>query len=255
MVFSLVASAGVTLPPGTYWLDWSIDGNSSYSGPWVPPVTVLQQRSTGNALQWTIGPWSPIIDNLSLTSQGMPFVIKGPVADLPWLVEDQNVGTLPAGNCADVAVTFNSTGITLGSHLGNLWADSNDPTEFNVTIPVTLTVGYPEIATTPSSIDVTLHLGESRTSHLIINNLGTINLDWELFAGVPWLSVDPLFGTTLPGGLRDVPVVFETDGLAPGEYHATITITSNDPDEAIFSVPVTLRLVKHHIYLPISLKR
>jgi hypothetical protein len=165
------------------------------------------------------------------------------------------VGTLLAGNCADVAVTFNSTGVTLGSHLGNLWADSNDPTEFHVTIPVTLTVGYPEIAAMPLSIDVTLHLGESRTSHLTINNQGTINLDWELFVGVPWLSVDPLFGTTLPGGLRDIPVVFETDGLAPGEYHATILITSNDPDEAILSVPVTLRLVKHHIYIPISLKR
>ena len=36
---------GVTLPPGHYWIDWQVDGDINYTGPWQPPVTIDGQLS------------------------------------------------------------------------------------------------------------------------------------------------------------------------------------------------------------------
>ncbi len=81
-IFADVASAGVVLPPGTYWIDWMTDGNLT-SGPWAPPITILGQTTTGNALQFTTssGTWGPANDTGTLTQQGMPFVIDGDILD------------------------------------------------------------------------------------------------------------------------------------------------------------------------------
>lgn len=67
-----VVSAGVTLGPGTYWIDWQTDGTLG-SGPWVPPVTITGQTTTGNAMQSVGGTWNSITDGGTDTPQGLPF--------------------------------------------------------------------------------------------------------------------------------------------------------------------------------------
>lgn len=78
-IFADVASAGVTLPPGTYWIDWSTAGSASYDGPWVPPITILGQATTGNGMQHT-GVWHSLIDTGANAQQGLPFIISGAFA-------------------------------------------------------------------------------------------------------------------------------------------------------------------------------
>lgn len=75
-IFANVASAGITLPAGVYWLDWKTDGSLA-SGPWAPPVTILGQTTTGNALIWVANSWLPALDPGTSTPQGMPFIIEG----------------------------------------------------------------------------------------------------------------------------------------------------------------------------------
>ena len=48
-------------------------------------------------------------------------------------------------------------------------------------------------------------------------------------ADVPWLSTDPISGTTAAGQATDVDVTFDSTGLAAGTYNANLCITSNDP--------------------------
>ncbi|WP_337873514.1 choice-of-anchor J domain-containing protein, partial [Ignavibacterium sp.] len=68
---------GLTLSAGEYWVMVSASGTLS-SGPWMPPVSVLGQPSTGNALQFIGGSgWQQLIDNGIFTNQGIPFKIFG----------------------------------------------------------------------------------------------------------------------------------------------------------------------------------
>jgi hypothetical protein len=76
-IFADVAGADVILTPGTYWIDWTTDGSLA-SGPWAPPVTILGQTTTGNALQYTTA-WEPALDSGVATQQGMPFIIEGSI--------------------------------------------------------------------------------------------------------------------------------------------------------------------------------
>lgn len=71
-------TVGITLSPGTYWLDWQA-GGSGGSGPWAPPISILGQNTTGNALQSADSgvTYPDLVDGGSLTALGLPFVIYG----------------------------------------------------------------------------------------------------------------------------------------------------------------------------------
>jgi len=82
-IMANVAAVGITLGPGTYWLDWDFSGSGSYPGPWVPPITILGQTTTGNARQFDGQNWYYIFDSGTNTQQGLPFEINGSVGVVP----------------------------------------------------------------------------------------------------------------------------------------------------------------------------
>ncbi|MDW8438679.1 MAG: hypothetical protein RMM16_11685, partial [Chloroherpetonaceae bacterium] len=70
---------GLTLNPGTYWIDWQT-GGSLASGPWVPPVSILGQPVVpgANALQRSpAGVWAGLVDGTNPVE--LPFVLHGSV--------------------------------------------------------------------------------------------------------------------------------------------------------------------------------
>ncbi|TDR22507.1 hypothetical protein C8D91_0998 [Marinicella litoralis] len=77
-------SVGITLSPGTYWLDWQSDGTGA-SGPWAPPITINGETTTGNALQSTDGGVTYLdqLDSGTSTQQGFPFVMYGTLPPPP----------------------------------------------------------------------------------------------------------------------------------------------------------------------------
>ena len=85
---------GLTLDPGIYWIDYTLEGSGT-SGPWGPPVTIWGTYDTGDGMQYT-GTWA-LLDNGGYT-QGVPFEIWGPSAvilepptNLACTVTDQDV--------------------------------------------------------------------------------------------------------------------------------------------------------------------
>jgi len=64
----------------------------------------------------------------------------GMLPDIPWLSASPITGTLSAGGCTDITVSFDSTGLPFGEYTGNLLVESNDPDEPEVMVPVTLLV-------------------------------------------------------------------------------------------------------------------
>ena len=115
------------LGAGTYWLDFQADGTGA-SGPWAPPVTVLGQTGSGNAMQWTTA-WDPATD---VGPQDFPFIVEGtsdcanPV-DVPWLSVAPDNGTTANGSSTPVTVTFDSTGMAFGTFNARLCLFSDDP--------------------------------------------------------------------------------------------------------------------------------
>lgn len=78
---STVETPGLTLTPGTYWLDWDADGSLS-SGPWAPPIAILGQSNTGNAKQSIAGVWQDLVDSGNFEPQGLPYDVTGTVLSL-----------------------------------------------------------------------------------------------------------------------------------------------------------------------------
>ncbi len=87
------ASLGVSLGPGTYWLDWDFAGSGLYGGPFNPLVTILGQTTTGNARQYT-GAWANVSDLGTGTAQGLPFILEGSTGAIP---EPSTFGLLAFG--------------------------------------------------------------------------------------------------------------------------------------------------------------
>lgn len=76
-VMVAVTSGGFSLAPGSYWVDFQVDGDQLYTGPWQPPITINGQTTTGNAKQYFGDVWTDLVDAGTQTPQGVPFIIQG----------------------------------------------------------------------------------------------------------------------------------------------------------------------------------
>ena len=181
-IMANVATVGAALPPGTYWLDWTTDGSLA-SGPWAPPISILGQTTTGNALQYTTssGAWGPANDGGTLTRQGMPFVLSGTLRE-PARVEVTFDVTVTAA-CGDVIVNAGVAGRT--PIIRHFAAATN-------------VLGESDIAVTPPALAAALCPDAIVTQTLEICNAGTCPLHWEVYemalplarAGMPFAPVD-----------------------------------------------------------------
>ena len=110
-------------------------------------------------------------------------------ADVPWLSASPLSGaTAPAGN-VPVTVTFDSTGIAVGTHTANLCVTSNDPDAGPgngtnlVIVPVTLTVQQPQdpnIDVSPANLAATQAANTTTSQTLNVGNTGLTALTWSI---------------------------------------------------------------------------
>lgn len=77
-IMRLKSSISGNLTAGTYWIVWNTAGTGA-SGPWCPPVTILNQTSTGNAMQFlgTSSTWTTMVSGTF--TQGAPFILHGKI--------------------------------------------------------------------------------------------------------------------------------------------------------------------------------
>jgi uncharacterized delta-60 repeat protein len=76
-VMKISANLGLTLPQGTYWIDFQLGGTLT-AGPYVPPVTIDGQANKpgSNAMQFS-GVWAPLIDiGPAMAVQDVPFTFN-----------------------------------------------------------------------------------------------------------------------------------------------------------------------------------
>ncbi|HRI56725.1 MAG TPA: hypothetical protein PK170_06480, partial [Anaerolineae bacterium] len=143
-------------------------------------------------------------DDMSLVSASQPTVCSTP-SDIPWVsVSPLNGVTLPGGS-TPVNVTFDSTGLAVGTYTGNLCVDSDDPdpgpgngTDM-VIVPVTLTVEQvqqiPNIDVSPLAMSSTQPANTTTQQLLNVANTGNGMLDWTIdeedTTGFPAIAAGP----------------------------------------------------------------
>ena len=65
---------------------------------------------------------------------------------------------------------------------------------------------------------------------------------------IPWMTMSSTSGSIVNVGSEDVTVNFDATGLADGVYTANICVFTNDPDESLIKVPVTLTVTGDLIF-------
>jgi uncharacterized repeat protein (TIGR01451 family) len=148
---------------------------------------------------------------------------------VPWLSEDPIAGTVPAGECVDVAVTFDSTGLDVGEYVADLVITSNDPDTPEVTIPVEMTVLEPatiaDVTYTTNGLEVTFDATATGAAPL--------TFAWD-------------FGDGYTSNLEDPVHTYAETGC----YAVTLTV-SNGCGEATWSAQVCVESLFLYYYVPI----
>ena len=150
-----------------------------------------------------------------------------------WLSTDPLSGVVAAGQTLDVAVTFDAAGLNGGDYDAALVVSSNDPHRLQARIPAFLHVtGAPDVEVTPLSLEFgVVYLGSSATQEVRVANPGTAPL------GVTAITfdhgdftADASSFTLAPHQSRTVHVTYAPS--APSAATSTMTIATDDPDEA-----------------------
>ena len=143
------------------------------------------------------------------------------------------------------------------------WTAFNPGPTDEVTATATATVETiveaPDVTVAPASLSAELPPDRQMTTTVIINNSGNAALNWVVaFApsdcnvpGAPaWASAAPANGATLPGDQSEVVVTFDSTGAAAEELTGVLCLGSNDPDEPLVVVPLTLTVGQYLTHLP-----
>jgi len=109
----------------------------------------------------------------------------------------------------------------------------------------------PHAEISPASFDFALAPGTMATDTLTIANIGDAGsaldfsideagADCNVPADIPWLSVDVAKGDVAAGSSQDVIVTADASSLDDGNYSALLCVASNDADQALVPVAITL---------------
>jgi hypothetical protein len=127
--------------------------------------------------------------------------------DISWLSEDPVSGEVPVGECQEVQVTFDATGMEPGDYFAGLRILSNDPEISQVDIPVTMTVyeqAFLQVAhLAPFAEDASVTITLNGAPALIDFNYGDSTVYIPLPAGeydvavIPTGAIDPAIEATV----------------------------------------------------------
>jgi subtilisin-like proprotein convertase family protein len=173
-----------------------------------------------------------------------------------WTLTIADLAGGDTGTVQQWCLDFNRTGT------GPTPTPTHTPTITPTPLPPTATPTpipqFPDINPNPGALDET-HANPPQVSNdvLILENLGNGTLTWNITEApaakmengactpptdIPWLSVDPANGSTPAGNGSAVTVTYNSASLANGTYNALLCLNSNDPDEPVVTVPVTLNV-------------
>ncbi|MGA9423154.1 MAG: plastocyanin/azurin family copper-binding protein [Rhodanobacteraceae bacterium] len=154
----------------------------------------------------------------------------------------------PSGSAWTFTITLDTAG-TVGYHCEIHGAPGGGMFGTITVNPATTPDPIAEV--TPPSLAFTLEPDQAASDEIQIANTGDASseLDYTIAeapddcaspADVPWLSASPQSGMVTGGFSAGADVAVQSDGLAAGDYSGLLCISTNDPLNALISVPVSL---------------
>jgi hypothetical protein len=105
----------------------------------------------------------------------------------------------------------------------------------------------PIMVVTPEEIEQSVAQTGTSTNRINIHNEGlgslTFNVEVDYIDEDGWLTVDPVSGSVNGNSTQIVNLTFNGMGLDFGAYTATITVTSDDPENPEVIIPVTMNVI------------
>jgi len=168
-------------------------------------------------------PLSVDLQFLYVSNHGASPLIWNATVDQPWISLAPDSGVTDPGSTTPTVVTVDRSGLPDGTHNANIYFDSNGG---NQSVPVTVEVStIPTLYVTPTI----LTFSSGGTKSFSISNIGGGTLNWSVGANMPWISVNPTYGT------EDASVLVTVDGgLAPeGNADGLVSVTSNGGNQDV----------------------
>ena len=203
--------------------------------------------STTDAFKWALEEYGPLAVVLSAPDDW--FYYAGGVYKPVWESED-GVGW---ANHAVVLVGYNDDGgyWIVKNSWGKGWGDNGyakvsygNLEQYNYAYAISGIISpdndveTPDIEVTPAALDIgKVGINKDCSTNLEIKNTGTADLTYSIYDNKYWLTTSPTSGTVTPGNQASITVTFDATGMRIGNYDATITITSSDPDCRTTTVP------------------
>jgi LysM repeat protein len=114
----------------------------------------------------------------------------------------------------------------------------------------------PRLHVSPDSVAIVVHQGGASTGpHAVtIANIGGGTLNWNAVPADDWASISPTSGVTTPETPNSTLVSANGEGMEPGTYNSSITISSAEADNSPQYVQVTLIVAEQEVPLEDSPK-
>ena len=198
-------------------------------------------------VQYGAPPVTEIVDTLSIHNSGNARLeVASIYADAPWISAiSERIFTIDPGGTKEITVTAKPENRASGKYNGNISIISNDPARLICKVPTVLSITgvVPKIEAAPTVIFLsrTKDGASKLTTDLAINNTGNGVLNGSVVQpDSAWLQAleDNVFSISAHGSKTFAIKINEDKRMPDGEYTASITINSNDPNSPEIEIPL-----------------
>ena len=182
------------------------------------------------------------IYNIEFISDDTPIELLVPT----WLTVSPLEGSVEPGGRDSLEVIFDAVDLDEGEYTSEIIISSNDPDLPIIYIPVSLVVEVLQeaiIELNVEAINDTVLAGSITDFELLITNVGTLDLNYDITDDQIWISENPVSGVVEPLATDTVTITFDATTLDVGTYFGIITINSNDENQPQIDIPVELEVV------------
>jgi len=219
-------------------LHWNEDHGSLRGAGELVKVELAKylQNASSFQLRWNYAGsssegWYTQLDNVELLEEAHPWLTISPVS-----------GSIDVGQVKAVKAIFNAAHLKPGPYLAGIVVSSNASNSPQVGVVASLEVLAPaRIAVLPDSLVGQVFFGDSTEVAFNVYNSGksTLHVAFDSTSSA-WMRPELMNLHIAPNAYSHGTLTMDATGLAPGVYHDTLFVFSNDPLTPRLGVPVSL---------------